>query len=59
MTQLIRQNLIEHCDIWVDGLFDESKKNITLKWRGSSNQRVIDVQKSLRAKEVILYKGEM
>ena len=50
-----RQRLIEQCDVWVDGLFDESKKDLRLKWRGSSNQRVIDVKKSLKEKKVVLY----
>lgn len=35
-------------DVMVDGKFEEEKKDITLKFRGSSNQRVIDVQKSLK-----------
>ena len=33
----------------------ENKKDITLKWRGSSNQRVIDVEKSLFQNKIILY----
>lgn len=48
-------NLIEHTDIVIDGQFKKELRNITLKWRGSSNQRVIDVQKSLKEGEVILY----
>lgn len=42
-------------DILVDGRFIEEKKDLTLQWRGSSNQRVIDVQKSLQQNEVVLY----
>lgn len=48
-------NLIEHTDVVVDGQFKKELRNITLKWRGSSNQRVIDVKKSLKEGEVILY----
>ena len=33
----------------------DSQKDITLKWRGSSNQRVIDVQSSLKNSKVVLY----
>lgn len=33
----------------------KKKRDITLKWRGSSNQRVIDVQKSLEQNKVCLY----
>lgn len=48
-------NLIEHTDIVVDGQFKKELKDITLKWKGSLNQRVIDTQKSLSKGEVILY----
>ena len=48
-------NLIEHTDIVIDGQFKKELRDITLKWRGSSNQRIIDVQKSLKKKETILY----
>lgn len=48
-------NLIEHTDVVVDGQFKKELKDITLKWKGSLNQRVIDTQKSLSKGEVILY----
>ena len=48
-------NLIEHTDIVIDGQFKKELRDITLKWKGSSNQRVIDVQKSLKEGETILY----
>ena len=54
-TRAMRAMLIGNCDVWVDGLFDESKKDLRLKWRGSSNQRVIDVKKSLKEKKIVLY----
>lgn len=47
--------LIALFDVLVDGPFVEELKDIRLKFRGSSNQRVIDVQKSLRRKECVLY----
>lgn len=43
------------CDVIVDGRFMQDQKDISLKFRGSSNQRVIDVKKSLEAKEIVLY----
>lgn len=48
-------NLIEHTDVVVDGQFKKELRDITLKWRGSSNQRVIDTQKSLLKGDVVLY----
>ena len=42
-------------DILVDGRFEEDKKNIMLKFRGSENQRVIDVKKTRETHELILW----
>lgn len=49
------KELLPYIDILVDGRFIEEQKDLTLKWRGSANQRVIDVKKSLKQKCVILY----
>ena len=46
---------MEYLDVVVDGQYEDDKRDITLKWRGSSNQRVIDVQKSLADNTVRLY----
>lgn len=51
----LRWKLIKSCDVFVDGKFDKNLKDLTLKWRGSSNQRVIDIQQSLIADRIILY----
>jgi len=48
--------LLEQVDVLVDGPFLQSQKDLTLKFRGSRNQRFIDVQKSLAAKQVVLAK---
>lgn len=48
--------LIQFLDVLIDGPYIESKRNIELHWVGSSNQRVIDVQKSLKENKVILWK---
>ena len=48
-------NLIEHTDVVIDGRYIDKLRDLTLRFRGSSNQRVIDVQKSLKAKEIILW----
>ena len=47
-------NIFNYIDILVDGQFEEDKKDLTLKWRGSSNQRVIDCKKSLAENKIIL-----
>lgn len=46
---------IKFLDVVVDGPFIEELKNINLKFRGSSNQRLIDVKKSLKNGKVVLY----
>lgn len=45
--------LLKYIDVLVDGEFILSQKNLKLKFRGSSNQRVIDVQKSLNEEKII------
>ena len=47
--------LISLFDVLVDGPYLDAKKDIRLKFRGSSNQRVIDVQKTLQTGEIVLY----
>lgn len=46
--------VMKNIDVLVDGRFEEDKKDLRLKWRGSSNQRVISVADSLKVGEVIL-----
>ena len=51
----ITREYLSYLDVLVDGPFVEAKKNLSLRFRGSENQRLIDVQKSLAAGEVILW----
>lgn len=49
------QAFLPKIDILVDGRFDINKKDIGLRYRGSSNQRIINVKESLKQNKVILY----
>lgn len=51
----LRKKIISQCDVMVDGRFVDELKDLSLAYRGSSNQRVIDVQESLRQNKIILY----
>ncbi len=48
------KDVLKYIDVLVDGTYKEELHNPTLKWKGSSNQRVIDVQKSLEQEEITL-----
>ena len=54
VTEYTKQ-MLSLIDVLVDGRFVEDLKDITLRFRGSSNQRLIDVQKSLKTGKVELY----
>ena len=45
--------LIKYFDVVVDGKFEEDKKDLKLRFRGSSNQRIIDVPETLKEKKII------
>lgn len=49
-----RLKILELCDVLVDGRFIEHKKDLKLKFRGSSNQRIIDIKKSLETNSIVL-----
>lgn len=51
----ITKEILDLTDILVDGEFHLEEKDLKLRFRGSSNQRVIDVQKSLHSDEVVLW----
>ena len=48
------KDVVKYIDLLVDGTYKEELHNPILKWKGSSNQRVIDVQNSLAQGKIIL-----
>ena len=48
----------KYLDVIVDGQFVEEDKNPTLEWKGSSNQRVIDIKKTRNSKDSVFYEDE-
>lgn len=48
--------IIRLCDIVIDGKFDISKRDITLQFRGSSNQRIIDIKETIKQNQIILWR---
>ncbi len=50
----LKEHDLSNIDVLVDGRFVLAKANPTLKWKGSSNQRVIDVKKSLKQNKICL-----
>ncbi len=50
-----RRKIISNVDVLVDGEYIDEQRDITLAYRGSTNQRVIDVQKSLAQNKMVLY----
>ena len=52
---LTRWEIISNVNVLVDGEYIDEQKDLTLKWRGSKNQRVIDVKQSLAQNKIVLY----
>jgi anaerobic ribonucleoside-triphosphate reductase activating protein len=52
------KEILENIDVLIDGPFIDKLKSYEALFRGSTNQRVIDVQKSLKSNEVILWRRE-
>lgn len=54
----LRKRIIKQCDVLVDGEYIEDLADINYPWAGSTNQRVIDVQKSLAENKIILWNAD-
>lgn len=52
-SKFIANEILPYIDILVDGKYDHTKRDITLAWCGSSNQRVIKVQESLKLGQAV------
>ena len=50
------KEVLNYIDVLVDGTYNDELHDPTLKWRGSSNQRVINVQESIKNKDIVLLK---
>lgn len=51
----IRKEIISNCDVIIDGKYVDELRDVNLHWCGSSNQRVIDVKKTLENGSIVLY----
>lgn len=54
---VVNKDIFKYIDILVDGRFKEELANPMLKFRGSSNQRIIDVKKSIKKDKIVLWEG--
>ena len=52
-----RAKIIMNCDVLVDGKYIDSQRDISLPYRGSSNQKLIDIRKSLQKCEIVLWRN--
>lgn len=53
----MRRDIVKQCDVLVDGRYEEDKRDVTYHWAGSTNQRVIDIQESLKQNQAVLWKS--
>jgi anaerobic ribonucleoside-triphosphate reductase activating protein len=56
IDNIVDKEILNYLDVLVDGQYVDELHNPTLKWCGSENQRVIDVKKTLKKGEVVLFK---
>ncbi|MGG6314603.1 anaerobic ribonucleoside-triphosphate reductase activating protein [Paenibacillus macerans] len=56
LADATRTELLAYCDVLIDGKFVLERRNLKLKWRGSENQRVLDVRESFRKRTAVRLK---
>lgn len=52
---IVSNEIIKLCDVVVDGPYIEEQRDLTLAFRGSKNQRLIDVKQTLKQNQIVLY----
>ena len=52
------KEVLKYVDVLVDGQYKDELRNPMLKYKGSTNQRVIDVKQSLEKNKIVLYENE-
>ena len=50
-----RREIIKKCDVMIDGKYMDSLRDPQLKWKGSSNQHVVNIEKSMLKGEIVLW----
>ena len=55
IDNICKKEVLDYIDVLVDGQFKDELKDPRLKWKGSSNQRVIDVKKTIKSGNIVLY----
>jgi anaerobic ribonucleoside-triphosphate reductase activating protein len=58
ITDRYKANCLKLCDVLVDGRFIKELRDLTLAFRGSSNQRIIDLKKTFESSNIVLYNLE-
>lgn len=53
----MRKELVSKCDVLIDGRYIDELRDVSLHWRGSSNQRVINVQETLKQNQIVLWES--
>ena len=53
----LRRQVVKMCDVLIDGRYVDELRDVSLHWRGSSNQRVINVQETLKQNQIVLWES--
>lgn len=53
----LRRQVVRMCDVLIDGRYIDELRDVSLHWRGSSNQRVINVQETLKQNQIVLWES--